>query len=34
MEDDDDANNTVEEDGTHIFIHDTFNNVGMDDDDE
>jgi hypothetical protein len=33
MEEDDDANNTVEEDGTNILIQETFNNVGMDDDD-
>jgi hypothetical protein len=34
MEEDDDANNTVEEDGTNILIQETFNNVGMDDDDD
>jgi hypothetical protein len=34
MEDDDDSNNTFEEDGTNILIQDTFNNVGMDDDDD
>ena len=31
MEEDDDDNNIVEEDGTNILIHETFNNVGMDD---
>ena len=34
MEEDDDANNTIEEDGTNILIHETFNNDGMDDDDD
>ena len=34
MEEGDDANNTVEEDGINILIQETFNNVGMDDDDE
>ena len=34
MEEDDDANNTAEEYGTNILIHETFNNVGMDDDDD
>jgi hypothetical protein len=34
MEEDDDANNIVEEDGTNILIQETFNNVGMDDDDD
>jgi hypothetical protein len=35
MEEVNDANNAVEEqeeDGTNRFIHETFNNVGMDDD--
>ena len=32
MEEVNDANNTVEEDGTNRFIQDTFNNAGMDDD--
>jgi hypothetical protein len=34
MEEDDDANNIVEEDGTNILIQETFNNDGMDDDDD
>ena len=34
MEEYDDANNTVEEDGTNILIQETFNNVGMDNDDD
>lgn len=34
MEEDDDANNTVEEVGTNILIQDTFNNDGMNDDDD
>jgi len=29
-----DANNTIEEDGTNILIHERFNNVGMNDDDD
>jgi hypothetical protein len=29
MEEDDDANNTIEEDGTNILIQETFNNVVM-----
>ena len=33
MEEDDDANNIVEEDGTNRLIHEIFN-VGMDDDDK
>ena len=32
MEEDDDANNTIEEDGTNRLIQETFN-AGMDDDD-
>lgn len=31
MEEDDNTNNTVEDDGTNTLIHDTFN-AGMDDD--
>jgi hypothetical protein len=34
MEEDADANNTVEEDGTIILIQETFNNARMDDDDD
>lgn len=34
MEEDDYANNTVEEVGTNILIQDTFNNDGMNDDDD
>ena len=34
MEEDDDANNTVEEYGTNILIQETFNNTIMDDDDD
>jgi hypothetical protein len=34
MEDDDDANNTIEEDGTNILIQERFTNVGMDDDED
>lgn len=33
MEEDDDIDNIVEEDGTHILILETFNNVGMENDD-
>ena len=32
MEADNDANNTIEEDGTNRFIYETFNNVGIYDD--
>jgi hypothetical protein len=34
MEEDDDANDTIEEGGTNIIFHETFNNAGMDDDDD
>ena len=33
MEEDNDVDNTIEEDGTNRLIQETFNNVGMDDDD-
>jgi len=32
MEEDNDVDNTVEEDGTNRLIYETFNNVGMDHD--
>ena len=34
VEEEDDVNNTIEEDGRNILIEETFNNVGIDDDED